>query len=233
MSTPGFVLSAAQRLKALHKAVEAHAARVEGPADRPRSFAGVVLVQLLRISAYWWAFIACSIAALVPLWTVKYLPMVDLPQHLAQVAIWMHIKDPAWGFGEQYGLNFMSPYLLGYVLIRVAAVFFDLDVAAKLVISVAVLGTPLALHRLLVRCGGDRWWSLVGFLLAFGFGFYWGFLNYILAVPLGLLLLAESHEFRRCPSAKNGAIVAAQWRRAVFQIEHAAPRQSLIFWFDY
>jgi hypothetical protein len=136
------------------------------------------------------AFALCSLAALCVLWIPKYLPMTDLPQHAAQVSIWKHLNDPAYGFGDVFELQYFTPYLMGYGLARLFAEAFSVLVALKLVLTLAVLGLPLSLLRLLHATRGDRWWSLVGFPLAFGYPFLWGFFNYVVAIPLGVFYLA-------------------------------------------
>src|SRR6187399_3331187 len=35
----------------------------------------------------------------------SYLPMVDLPQHAAQLSAWIHLDDPNYGFAEQFEIN--------------------------------------------------------------------------------------------------------------------------------
>jgi hypothetical protein len=135
------------------------------------------------------AFALCSLVALCVLWLPKYLPLTDLPQHAAQISIWKHLNDPAYGFADAFELHYFTPYLLGYGLARLFAEAFSVLVALKLVLTLAVLGLPLSLLGLLQVTRGDRWWSLVGFPLAFGYAFLWGFFNYVVAVPLGVLYL--------------------------------------------
>lgn len=141
--------------------------------------------------AYWLAFAACAAAATIPLLLTAVLPMADLPQHMAQVAIWKHFDDPCYRFGETYELNFATPYLLGYLVTRAFATVFTVTVAVKITVWLAVIATPLAIRMLLLRGGGDALWlSLLGFPLAYGYAFWWGFLNFWVVIPLGLFYIA-------------------------------------------
>jgi len=154
------------------------------------------------------AFAACSLAALGVLWIPKYLPLADLPQHAAQIAIWKHIDDPAFGFGDVYQLQYFTASVLGYGLARAFVEVCSVLAAMKLVLTLAVLGLPWSLWRLLDVTGGDRWWALSGFPLAFGFSFLWGFFNYIVALPLGILYLAFVIEYALAPSRRRAVVLA-------------------------
>lgn len=155
------------------------------------------------------AFLLCAAAALAPIWSVTWLPMVDLPQHLAQASIWLHLDEPAWGFAEQFRLNFGTPYLLCAALMRGLAEVTSLHVAARLVSSLIVVGGALATDRLLRASGGDPWWSLVAFPAAYNFCWHWGFLPFLVAVPLGILLVAAAYWYSEAPSPRRAGALAA------------------------
>ena len=145
--------------------------------------------------AYWIAWAICAIAALVPIWSVKYLPMVDVPQHAVQVSIIKNLADPAYGFANEFELHWFTPYAMVYLLGRIFAQFFSIATSISLVVSLVVLGLPLAMHHLLKTVRGEVWWSLLGFPLAFGYSFYWGFVNMLVAVPLVVWALAVGIRF--------------------------------------
>jgi hypothetical protein len=157
---------------------------------------------------YWLAFLACAVAALVPIWSAHWLPMVDLPQHVALVSVWRHLTDPAWGFSSTYEIHYGSPYLLGPVLLRAFSEVTDPVTAAHLLVSLFVVGLPLSIDLLLRSAGADRWWSLAGFPAVFGFTFHWGFLPYFIAVPLAIVLVAVCFPYARQPS-RAGALGVA------------------------
>ena len=83
-----------------------------------------------------WAFALCAAAMVALLWSFEYLPLVDLPQHVAQLSYWIHLDDPAFGFGEQFRFTF-SPYLFGHALARAAALVMPPMAAIRLVITLA------------------------------------------------------------------------------------------------
>jgi hypothetical protein len=141
------------------------------------------------------------------LWSVEYLPLVDLPQHVAQLSYWIHHDDPAFGFSDQFRLMF-SPYLVAYGLARVVGFVLPPAPAIKLVMTVGVVALPWSMARLLRYAGVDRWWALLGFPLALGFSFQWGFFSWIVAVPLFLLVLPSTLAYAQRPTLRGGVVVA-------------------------
>jgi hypothetical protein len=137
-----------------------------------------------------WSFFFFMGMALLPIWVPKYLPMTDLPQHAAQIALWMRYHDPAYNYSEVYDIRLFTPYLLGYFLVRLLASVFPLWVALKLVLSGAVIGFAYAFRALLRVRGWDEAWGWAAFALAYHYAFYWGFFNYVIALPLGMAYLA-------------------------------------------
>jgi hypothetical protein len=157
---------------------------------------------------FWAAFLACSLAAMAPLWSVRYLPMTDLPQHAVMLSIWQHLNDPQYGFRDRFVLNPFTPYWGSYSVARALASFTSVHTALKLVVSLAVLAFPLSLVFLFQRQRIDRWWALVGFVLAFGHAFYFGFFNFLLAVPLGIVFIALALSYAEAPRLRGGLVMA-------------------------
>ena len=148
-------------------------------------------------SGYRVAFAACAAAALLPLFVTSVLPMTDLPEHMAQIAIWKHYGDPCHQFARTFEFNWATPYLLGYLLTRLLAIALPVSAAIKITVALGIVATPLSIRALLRRAGGDdAWLSLLGFPLAFGYAFYWGFLNFWIAIPLGILYIALLYDER-------------------------------------
>jgi hypothetical protein len=158
---------------------------------------------------FWSAFALCAALALVPLWCVEYLPMVDLPQHAVQIAIWKNLHDPRYGFADFFELHYFTPYVATYGLARLLAEGTSVLVALKLVISLSVLALPLSLVPFFRRSAVSPWWSLLGFPLAYGYSFTWGFLNFMMGVPLAFLFLTIAIQYARAPTARGGVLLGA------------------------
>ncbi len=144
----------------------------------------------MRRHAYWIAFAVCAIAATVPLLMTGMLPMADLPEHMAQIAIWKHFGDDCHRFPEIFRISLATPYLLGSAVTAALAAVMSVSSAVKLTVWLSIMLLPLSMRTLLRAGTGDPWLSLLGFPLAYGYAFYWGFLNFSLAIPIGVFYLA-------------------------------------------
>src|SRR5262245_11884810 len=150
--------------------------------------------------------LAVALAATVAwvLFHFEYLPMVDLPQHVAALSEWVHLDDPRYGFADQFEINWWTPYLLSYLLARPFVLLLGVAGALKLVVLLSVLGTMAAYWLLLRTAGQDEWLCLLGLPLSFGFSFYFGFTNFLLGTPCILITLVLALRYAENPSARVG-----------------------------
>ncbi len=153
------------------------------------------------------AFVAVVALAVLPLWIVKYVPMVDLPQHLAQADMWVKMGDPAWRWRDLFVLNYFTPYLLGYVIVRAVAVVSSLDVGFRVLLTAIVVAFPLAMRFLLARSRAPIELALLAMPACFGFCWSYGFVNYLLAVPMALVGVALVTD-ERPMTLRRGMLVA-------------------------
>jgi len=81
----------------------------------------------------------------------------DLPQFAAQLSIWVHLDDPAYGFAELFEIHWFTPYLVAFLLARPFVGLLGVIGAVKLVVWLGLIATPLALRALLRAVGRDPW----------------------------------------------------------------------------
>lgn len=153
-------------------------------------------------------FAAIVLLSLAPLWLGPYLPLVDLPQHAAQIGALREIWSGNEAMADLFRINWFTPYLLGYLLLCAFSLVLPVTVATKLLVSLAVGSVPLLTARLLRAAGADERWKWLAIPCSFGFAFYWGFLSFIVAAPLGLLFLIRTIAFVRAPSGRRAAEIA-------------------------
>lgn len=132
---------------------------------------------------------AASLLATIPVWLASYPPMVDLPQHAAQIALLHNLQDRGFRFASLFRVNWFTPSLLGYMAVYVLAPLFGIVAACKLVIAAALVGLPATTALLIRETGGDGYWALLTIPAMYGFSYTWGFFNFVVAVPIGLLFL--------------------------------------------
>ena len=148
-------------------------------------------------------WLCCALIA-VPLWSVDYLPMADLPQHAAQISIWTRWQDPRFGYPEIYTQNWFTPYLFGYLLTFLLTPLMSVKTALTTVITAALLGIPLATRLLIREVDGSRWWVFAVFPCLFGFAFDWGFYNFLVGIPIALLLMLGALRYAARPTVLGG-----------------------------
>ena len=146
--------------------------------------------------AYTLAYLSLGALALCLIASMPLLPLIDLPEHVAQAVIWAnpHIFP-------DYRLHPFTPYLTGVILIGTLSKSLGPILAYKITLALLILSLPLSLRELFKALNPPSsprspkpqrsdWLALVGFPLSFGFAFHMGFLNFCLAVPLSLWILA-------------------------------------------
>jgi hypothetical protein len=129
--------------------------------------------------------------ALVP-WTVVHWPSQDGQNHLAVAHVLMHYGDPGSPFPEyvttQTGLR---PSTALYQFLRVAGRFMSLQTAEKIIVSLALVLLPSSLllfvRRALPRRAEN---AMLGLPFVTGWAFAMGFLNFQMALALGVTTLA-------------------------------------------
>jgi hypothetical protein len=135
--------------------------------------------------------------------------MVDLPQHAAQISIWLHLHDPNWPEFRLFELNLRTPYLGVYALARGFSSLVGVVPALKFVVWLSIVGHWAAFDWLVRSLGHARWLGLLGLPLGMGYGFYWGFVSFIGALPFGLCAICLALRHREQPSLASGLWLSA------------------------
>lgn len=139
---------------------------------------------------------------------ITYPPMIDVPQHAAQVSLLDSMLRGESAFAEEYELNFLTPYLLGYGTWLIASQILGLHLALSFILALAFIGTYAAFIQLRRRFGAPSTLDPLAVAGFFGFAFEWGMLTFLLSVPVGLLFLAFFLDFLRDESFKRGLVAA-------------------------
>ena len=149
------------------------------------------------------------LAAAGMMWLAPRLPMVDLPQHVAQVALWHDLLTGQSAFAGLVRINLLTPYLIGYGLMLPLTFVVTANVTAKIVLTLAFLAFVAACQAIRRETGGGRWLDWL-FLISF-YGYCWklGFMTFLVASPLGLLFLLLALRHARQPDWARGAVLAA------------------------
>lgn len=116
-----------------------------------------------------------------------YLPMVDLPQHAAQVATLDDLLKNRSPWSYLVTLNWDTPYLAGYALWLLLYQFMNIVLSGKVLVASTFLFYTYTVHLLRKEFQASpllEWAAMTSF---FGFAFQWGFITFLLAIPVGFL----------------------------------------------
>lgn len=160
-------------------------------------------------------FAALLILAVAPLWFNPYLPMVDMPQHAGQVEALRQIWHGNTLFTASFEINWFTPYLLGYLLLYGLSLVLPITVATQLLVSGAIVCVPILTGILLRRMGSDERWKWLVIPASYSFAFYWGFLSFLVAIPVALLFLLQTVRYEEAPSVR-GALALGFFAIALF-----------------
>jgi hypothetical protein len=124
---------------------------------------------------------------MLPLWLIRFPPMVDYPQQLAAASILRFFGDPTRGLRPLYEIVLLRPQGLFEMLTAGLAYLLPLEAAGKLVVSLCLVAIPLAVALLCRRTGRPAWYALLALAVTYNHAFYWGFADNLVAYPLVLL----------------------------------------------
>ncbi|WP_455221668.1 hypothetical protein [Kaarinaea lacus] len=148
-----------------------------------------------------------SIISIIPMWLVDYMPMVDMPQHAAQIQVLLNYSNPDANYHELFRLNYFTPYLTGYGALYFFSLFVDISTASKLLLSCSFLATVYLSRTLLQVYGSDKNLALLVVPVNYGFAYYLGFFTFVFSIPLLLLFLFLVNDYLNKPSLRKGILL--------------------------
>ena len=136
-------------------------------------------------------YIALLIIALIPIWSFKYPPLQDYPNHMARMFIISNIKDNLF-LQEFYDVRFaVLPNLSMDIIVPTLSIFFPLEISGKLMLSltfITLTSGSLLLNLALFR--SLSFWPLASFLILFNEALSRGFINFLFGIGVSFLGLS-------------------------------------------
>jgi hypothetical protein len=153
-----------------------------------------------------WLLLSLALLTL-PFLLPRFLPLSDLPQHLAQVRLLDELwaQRPATSDLSLLQTRALAANSFVYLPLFILGHLLPPLVAGKLFVWLLVAAIAVALHRLAALRGRDPAHALVASVFIFSAPFYWGFLNFLSGWPLWLWFVAralQAHE-RAPPSLRQ------------------------------
>ena len=154
--------------------------------------------------------VAGGLVAAAPFWTSRFLPFLDLPQHLALATVLRHHGDPAWNLAPYFEAQWgeFTPYWTHYLLWHALGALVGLEAAVRIHLTLYAVALPLAAGELCAALGRPRRLGLLALPLAANTNLYLGFVAYVTAGVLLLLALALLLRQRASPRAGRGLLLA-------------------------
>jgi hypothetical protein len=166
--------------------------------------------ERLRIGS---ALLASALMAF-PLWVGRFLPLLDLPQHLAITTVLLHHADPAWQlapyFEPQRGE--LTPYWAHYLALEALGRVMSVNLAARVFLTLYVVALPWAAMALARALGRPALAGLFAIPLALNGNLYYGFIAYcwsIVVLLWAMALLARQLDQPTARRATGLAVLAA------------------------
>lgn len=151
----------------------------------------------------------CALAAAAPILAVRYMPFLDMPEHVAAMATLSRMI---------FSLEAHEPYVLAvgstqYLLHHVAGALLtralgDAILANQILLAAIAIAWPLSFRSLLSALRRDERLALFAPAVFFDRALLFGFLPYIASVPLFFFALAVFVRSRHRPSARSTVAVA-------------------------
>jgi len=156
------------------------------PGTRPPEAAGTADETWFRP-----VFLALLALQVVPLWTTRFLPMTDLPQHLGLIWILHNLNDPSFRFHEYFAVRpGLRPYGGYYWVADILTYLMPLETANRLLLTAYAAGLAGSAVWLARAAGRSRWLALFALPLTCSYEFYVGFVSHLAAVALMVGALA-------------------------------------------
>ena len=136
-------------------------------------------------------------AAIVPIWLPDWLPLQDLPQHLAAIRVLGDYGDPALNLSNYFRITpFQTQYLGYYSAVWLLSWIVEIQVANRLFLTACLATTPYALRYLLAELDRPQFLALFAVPLLYNPFVLLGFINFAAAIPLMLLGLGQCARLR-------------------------------------
>jgi len=127
------------------------------------------------------------VLAILPIVLTEFPPSTDLPQHVAQVRLFLDtLKSP----GGPYVIQGLAPNNLIYLLILILWSVLPVAYVGPAVLVLIVFLWIAAIFLLAAGKGRSTEAAILASLLVFNQSFYWGFLNFMTGFPVFVLWFA-------------------------------------------
>jgi len=153
---------------------------------------------------------ALLLAGAAPLWAGRFLPFLDMPQHLGLASVLSRYGDPATGFSRFYAIDrAVDPYWGYYAPMWLATRLLPLELANRVVLSAWAVALPLSVGFALRALGRDWRWAVFALPLVWHANLFFGFAAFLLSMPVFFLAVALAARRLEAEVPGRGVALAA------------------------
>ena len=154
------------------------------------------------------ACVVLGVLAVLPVWSSRFLPLLDEPNHLSALYIWKQLSDPASPLHAFYQVA-IAPvsYFLHYGLAYLSSWVVGVELAHKLVLSAYVLSFPLAGWLWCRATGRTVWLCLTTIPLAYSTSWSLGYHSFDAGLAACLFAVIAEDALLRAPSLRRALVV--------------------------
>src|SRR5579871_1272573 len=106
--------------------------------------------------ALWWvAVIAFTLMSLWPIWSTRFPPMQDYPQHLLQAQLLASAWSAPSAYMQNFDVRLQPTYATFYVVTALLSKIVSIEIAGKLAISLYIVLVVFLLVKLRGRAPGN------------------------------------------------------------------------------
>lgn len=151
--------------------------------------------------------LALTVLGVAPIWATDLLPLVDIAAHLHLMTV-MHDLPGSPLLQHHYReVHALVPYLSYYKLVDWLAQAMSVEQANRVVLTLTVAAMPWSALAYLRAAGHSPWLLLGVFPWMLHCDFFMGFFNYLLSIPIFLLILAAHLRWLQRPSPRRGLVL--------------------------
>lgn len=135
--------------------------------------------------------------------SLRLLPFVDLPFHLAESTILKDLYNPAYCFSDYYSIPTLIKSNIFHMVFCSLNIFPSVEFANKIYYIIYIIIFPLSSLFLISYIKGNKWFSLLSFLFIYNHSVHWGFVGFTMSVPLIIIFNLFLMKYFENPNYKN------------------------------
>lgn len=164
----------------------------------------IKLTKYLTKNIFYSFFIIFIIINAVLILNQRLFPFIDLPQHLAYATIYKHIGESGNVFDQYFEFDSMFlKFNTFHVLFTSLDIWDTVELGNKIFYVLYIILFPTSILILIKKLGGNYWTVLFSFLLLYNFNVSWGFVDFMMAIPLCFLTLSVHYDYITKQSLKS------------------------------